>query len=164
MRGYLLGVVIVSMIMGIFEIIAPKHGGIEKYTKTIGLLCILCVAVAPFKEILGNINDNFFGSLKEEILDGAEDNRNGYNEILKEYLNDFSQNEFIAQIKEILNEQFAIPAEECEIDITTSTESGNLKVDSMQILLSGRSVFKNPYTIEEYFNKLLDCECQVLIK
>ncbi len=164
MKSYLTRVVIVSVIMGVFEIIAPKHQGLEKYTKAIGLLCILCISIAPMKDMIENINDGIFDDIKDGILDATDKENDDYNSILNEYLNEFSSGEFKNEVKSILKKEFDIPEQECEVDITVFSEEGQLKVKSMQILLSGRSIFKNPYTVEEYFNKLLGCECRVLIK
>ena len=61
-------------------------------------------------------------------------------------------------------EKFEIQNNECEITVATENKNGKLVLSEVQILLSGKSIFKNPYTIEEYFETLLNCTCQVLIK
>ena len=87
-----------------------------------------------------------------------------YAELLNGYLTEYSTEQFKFGIKEILLNNYGIPEEECEILIDTKIDSGQLRVDKMQILLSGRSIFKNPYDIEHYITELVGCECCVLIK
>ena len=85
-------------------------------------------------------------------------------EIFRNYLTTYSIDELKNEIGDLLLEKFEIPGDECEITIITENKNDNLAVGKVQILLSGKSIFKNPYSIEEYFANLLNCDCQVLIK
>ena len=83
---------------------------------------------------------------------------------MQNYLNNFSISEIENKIKDILNDEFNIPNDDCKITIFTEQNENNNKLTKLQITLLGKSIFKNPYNIENYFNKLLNCECTVLIE
>lgn len=164
MKNYLITVITVSICIGLYNIISPQFHGLEKYSKMIGMLVVLCVIISPLKEIVNTFDEDGLQDVKDNILNSEDKTSNEYDEIFENYLNSFSIEEIKREIKEIMSEKFDIPKDECEITVFTNTENEQLKISSLQILLLGKSVFKNPYTIEEYFENLLNCTCQVLIK
>lgn len=164
MKEKLLSIVFISIAMGICELVIPKYSGIEKYIRILGSLCIVCIIATSFVNAINNIDKNFFDELKEELIDFEDMNNDEYEAILQNYLNEFSESELKSKIKEILKEIFDIENDESEIVVFTNVSKDGLELKKIQILLSGKSIFKNPYTIEDYFNKLLSCECEVLIK
>ena len=164
MKNYLITVITISICIGVYHIISPHFRGIEKYSKIIGMLVVLCVVISPIKELAKAFDENGLQDLKDNILNTDDEIPNEYDEIFKEYLSAFSIEEIKREIKEIMAQEFDIPKEECEINVFTEKENEKLKISEVQILLSGKSIFKNPYTIEEYFENLLGCTCLVLIK
>ena len=164
MKNYLLTIILVSICIGLADVISPLENGINKYTKTIGVLIILCVIISPISKVIQNIDENFFDKIRDDLSINDNDTQNKYEDIFINYLNNFSISEINTQIKNILNQQFTIPNEECEVIIISEEAGEKLSISKIQILLSGKSVFKNPYQIENYFSNLLKCECIVLIK
>ena len=164
MKNYLITVITVAICVGIYNIISPGLHGIEKYSKMIGMLVLLCVIVSPIREVINTFDENGFDNIKESILDSNNESENEYSEIFKEYLNSYSVEKVKKEVCDILFEKYEIPDEECEVKIYTQYQEGNLIISNMQIVLSGKSIFKNPYVIEEYFETLLSCSCEVLIK
>ena len=65
MNNYLLTIILVSICIGIINIISPDNNGLSKYTQTIGLLIILCVIISPISKILNTIDDNFINQINE---------------------------------------------------------------------------------------------------
>ncbi len=163
MKQYLLNIILVAISMGICEIIAPNIKNIDKYIKMVGLLIVLCVIVSPITDLINWIDDDLLDNLKEQLIDSGDGSLGEYDEILNEYLYNFSMAEFKDKIKEIMNKEFGVPNEESEVNVFTDIESEEIRVLKIQILLSGKSIFKNPYDIENYFAELLGCECVVLI-
>ena len=163
MKNYLIMIIITSICVGIYNIISPQFHGIEKYSKMIGMLVVVCVMVSPLKMLLNSFDKNGFENIQNSILGSEQTNKEEYDEIFNDYLNRFSIDEIKQEIKEILYENYEIPAQECEISVFTKFDE-KLQLSSIQILLSGKSIFKNPYVIEEHFKELLGCTCQVLIK
>lgn len=164
MKSYLLTIILVSVAMGICEIITPIFKGIEKYVKTISLLIILCAIITPLSQLVTNIDEAIFDDIKNDLIIDEDELKDNYNTLLNDYLHNYSIDELIDELKYILDREFKISAEECEIELSTEVVDGKLKVAYCKILLSGKSIFQNPYTIEEYVNQLLDCRCEVLIK
>jgi hypothetical protein len=156
-------IIITSICVGIYNIISPQFHGIEKYSKMIGMLVVVCVMISPLKMLLNSFDKNGFENIQNSILGSEQTNKEEYDEIFNDYLNRFSIDEIKQEIKKILYENYEIPAQECEISVFTKFDE-KLQLSSIQILLSGKSIFKNPYVIEEHFKELLGCTCQVLIK
>ena len=52
---------------------------------------------------------------------------------------------------------------DCEVGVALAREGEELHLARVIITLSGKDVFKNPYTIEEHFATLLGCECVVVV-
>ena len=164
MDKYLISIVTVSICIGIYNIVVPQFHGIEKYTKAIGMLVVICIIISPFKELIKAFDENGFENIKESIGDYDNGGSDEYNEIFKEYLNSFSIEEIKNDIYYVLYEKFEISNNDSEIEIFTDFVDGNLTISKIQILLKGKAIFKNPYKIEEYFENQLSCDCQVLIK
>lgn len=164
MKEYLLSVILISVAMGLAEIIASDMKEMSGYIRAIGLLCILVVVISPLADTISDINENIFDGIKNDIINGVDGREEDYNEILNGYLKNFSENSYKSEIKRILEERFGVPTEQSLVELTLISSDEGVSVSKIQILLSGDSIFKNPYNIEEYFVSLLGCECQVLIK
>lgn len=164
MKNYLLTIILVSICISLAEIISPSEKGINKYTKAIGVLIILSVIISPISKVITSIDESFFDKIRDNLSINDDEYQNKYEDILINYLNNFSISEVNAQIKNILDQEFTIPNTECEVVIITEQTGEKLSISKIQILLLGKSVFKNPYEIENYFSNLLKCDCIVLIK
>lgn len=164
MKSYLITIITVSICVGIYYVISPSFGGIEKYSKMIGMLIVFCVIISPIKELLNIFEETEFDDFRDSIINSENDTQGKYDEMFENYLSSFSIEEIKREIKNMLLEQFEIPNDECEISVFSEQKESALTLSKVQILLSGKSIFKNPYTIEEYFENRLNCICEVLIK
>ena len=166
MYNYLYTIILVSIGIGIVEIISPNSSELNKYIKGIGILIIFCVILSPISNFVKTIRYSFLEDIKNSLITDSNDNTitDDYLDILQNYLNNFSISEIENKIKDILNDEFNIPNDDCKITIFTEQNENNNKLTKLQITLLGKSIFKNPYNIENYFNKLLNCECTVLIE
>ena len=163
MKAYLLSIIWVSVIVGIAELISPHVAGAQKYIKMIGALCVLCVVISPLLNI-GGLSENFTDELKNDILeDQNSESYEKYQEILNEYLNEYSADKLKGEIQKLLKDNFEIPEDESEVLLFIEKKDENITLKKVQILLSGRSIFNNPYVIENYIKELLNCTCEVLI-
>lgn len=163
MKEYLISVIWVSIIVGICELIAPHSESIKKNLKMIGALCVVCVVITPILSIT-QLSGEAAEDLKNEILENqTEDLTSEYESIFENYLTNFSEDAVKSSIEELLDKRFEVPREESDVVIFTETTNNTRKLVKVQILLSGGSIFKNPYNIEEYFSELCGCNCEVLI-
>lgn len=163
MNKYLISIIVISIAMGLCEIITPKYNGIDKYFKFISMLIILAVIISPIAKAIEELDNDFFEHLKEEISN-IDKNESDYDKILNDYLLKYSVDEAKQYIKDMLNETFGISNDECEIKIYTNDQGNKMTVSKIQILLKGNAVFNNPYKIEEQISELYNASCEVLIK
>ena len=163
MKDEILSIIVISIAMGILEIIIPSNNSLQRYVKILGGLCIIVIISMGAIKTINKIDIDFLDELKNQLTDNNASEKENYEDILHNYLTDFSEVELKKQIKEILYEKFGVLKDESSIKIFTSLNKGNLKLEKIQILLSGKSIFNNPYTIEDYFIKLMSCKCEVLI-
>ena len=164
MKDYLITIVITSIAIGFYNVLTPKHNGIDKLVKLIGMLVILLTVISPLASFIDKLDDGVLDSLKDDLSVPKEDYKDDYDLILQEYLNSYSISSAEESIKQILYNEFSISKEECEVRIFTHNESGSVGIEKIQILLSGASIFKNPYNIEDFIGRKFSCESQVLIK
>lgn len=164
MKDYLVSVIWVSLIIGLVELVSPRIEGTGKYIKYIGCICVLCVIASPLSNVIKSSGE-FSSDLKEELMEGQDsDAKKDYESILKEYLTEHSIDKLKKRIKDTLEQNYSIPSGESRIVIHTGIDDGELKLEKTQIFLSGGSIFRNPYTIEEYFADMLGCPCEVAIE
>ncbi len=164
MKEFLHSIIIAAITISLFNQLLPIGRGFEKYARFVGMLVLATLILSPVINMIKGFDEYFFIDIRDDIADIENGGNNEYSELLNGYLTEYSTEQFKLEIKEILLNNYGIPGEECEILIDTKIDSGQLRVDKMQILLSGRSIFKNPYEIEYYFTELVGCECSVLIK
>lgn len=163
MNKYLLSVILSSISIGLCDILVPKHNGIDRLVKFIGMLIILIVSVNPVMEAIGEIDQGILDGIKNDLTVKDESYLDEYNSIFEQYLNDYSIDEIQEYIKKILEQKYSIPSEECRIQIDTEQLESQLTITNVRVLLSGTSIFKNPYKIESEIESIFSCECQVLI-
>lgn len=163
MSKYLLSVILTSISIGLCDILVPKHNGIDKLVKFIGMLIILIVSITPVTETIAEIDEGVFEGIKNNLSVKQESYLDEYNGILEEYLKNYSLDKIQEYIKEILKEKYSIPSDECTVQINTEQLDGELSIANIRILLSGNSIFKNPYKIESDISSIFNSECQVLI-
>ena len=163
MSEYIFTIIAVSVAVGFFLALTPERGGIDKYVRMIGILVILCAMVSPIGKFFQNLDGDFLDNLRDELISQKQESEN-YDEIFREYLENFSLNDIKSTIADMLNKEFNIPENEIQINISTDIVEGTPRIKNVQILLSGNSIFQNPYKIEEFVKNNLKCDCQVLIK
>ena len=164
MKNYLLTIILTSICVSFANIISPTHSAISKYIKAIGALIILCVIITSLTNVVKMINDDFFNKIKDDLIIDKEDEEQKYNDILKDYLNTYSKTEIIKETKSILKKEFQIPEDEATVELYTDFVDDKMTLCEIKIVLSGKSIFKNPYNIEKRFNDIWKCKCTVLIK
>ncbi len=159
MREYLMSVIGAALIAGVISIAVPSGSGegLKKYVTLIGSLCVLCILLSPVTEVLGLMSKIADGGFSGWFENTEEEYGSKYNEFLLSVGRDNVEDGITA----LLNDQFGIPENECSVSAQVEERSGELVIVRVDIILSGKSVLKDPYAIEKYISKLLDCECIV---
>ena len=157
MGEYVLNVVCVALAVGILEELLPSEYGSKAYVRLVCGLCLLLVMIAPVGNLLRSLPSVFEDSL--EIEEGAE---NQYERILSENLGEAVRAELTEAIRRDLKARFGVNGERTEVGILLGGE-GELSVSRLVITLRGADILKDPYEIEDYFSRLLGCECAVIV-
>lgn len=157
MGGYVWNVVGVALCVGVLEELLPNEYGSKAYVRLATGLCLLLVMLAPVGHFLQSLPDLF-----SEYAALEETENNPYEDILEEGLRDTVREQLVAAVKQDLSTQFGADGERAEVGVVFDSENG-LAVSRLVITLRGVDIFKNPYEIEEYFSRLLSCECAVIV-
>ncbi|MBE6662382.1 MAG: hypothetical protein E7606_03760 [Ruminococcaceae bacterium] len=157
MGSYILNVVCVAFCVGLLEEILPAEYGAKAYVRLLTGLCLLLVMLSPVGKLLEALPDALdeYAAIEEEA-DGS------YEDILRDSLGEVVQGEIAAAVKRDLASRFGVKNERTEVGVML-TEGKELAVERLVITLYGVDIFKDPYAIEEYFARLLSCECVVIV-
>ena len=86
MKSYLITIITVSICIGIYNIISPVFHGLEKYSKIIGMLVVLCVIISPVKDLMNTFDEEWLQNIKDSIVDSDYTEKGEYDEMFTDYL------------------------------------------------------------------------------
>ena len=158
MGEYILSVVGAAFCVGLLEELLPSEFGTKVYLRLLTGLCLLAIMLAPVGRCLAGVTE-----LLGELSFLEEEQENEYEHILRENLGEAVKGELVAAVRRDLAARFGVKNEKTEVGVQLGGEEG-ISVERLVITLRGSDILKNPYEIEEYFGKLLDCECRVLAR
>ena len=163
MKGYIFSLLGAAIIAGIAEVVVPagEGGGLKKQIRAVSSLIILCVIIAP----AGKRIDFDFDSIADAIFGDFEEGGDyqKYEDIMKDGLTAAGLKNIESGLAVLLSDRFGVPEGECEVRAFAEGGGDDAYLSKVVIELSGGSIFKNPYEIEDYVSELLDCECAVTI-
>lgn len=158
MNSYINTILSVSVVGGIINSIAPTKSNFKKYISYIvGLVCVLCL-ISPLstfilntqglKESINNFTNNIF--IRDEI-----ENANSL-------IVNTSKDHICNGIKQTLLDKYGFDENEIlvELDIDTSNIEA-IKIDCVNITLTGKASWSDAKRIEEYLNNLIGTEIEV---
>lgn len=175
----LLPFLMIALMATLVEQLLPggESARLAKPLHAVAGLCILAALLSPLKEglsLLHDLTSNQDYALSqrlEELFPGDEPflyGEEGYAEHLSQQLAASGATEVQAWVKQALQQQFGIPATQCEVTVDMqvqvpvhNSETVTASVAHVWILLRGNSIFKNPHIIEEWFSQQLCCTCTV---
>ena len=162
MTGYISGIIGVSILVGIIDIICPDGGGFKKYLRLVSGLVVAVMILSPMGSFLSYFSTSFWGELDGMIYE--ESLREEYQDKLYESLESASRESIEENIEKILYERFNIEQGNADASAVLERGDGDIKVKKLTLTLRGVAIFKDPYEIEEYFASLLHCECVTVIE
>lgn len=160
MRNYIIGIICLAIVFGVFETILPKGNRTVVFLKLLISLCILVVMVNPIMQVVEYLSGSFSEDMSGVIL-GDGGTRAEYEKAFELELEGAVRAEVCRLVKGELAERFGADGDSCDVGVLLS--EGAERVEKLIITLKGRDIFRNPYNIEEYFSELLECECIVVI-
>lgn len=159
MRQYMMNVIGVAILAGLADQLISEKGRLREHVRLLLGLCLILVMLAPLGSALSSLPtqlENGMAAL-EDASGGGE-----YDKILEGTLKEAVRQELVAALTEELEQEFGVNADTVRIGI--SFEEGEpLRLKKVLVTLTGRDIFRNPYTMEETLASLLGCECVVVI-
>ena len=162
MTEYIFGIIGVSILVGVIDVICPDGGGFKKYMRLLSGLTVAVMLLSPMGNILSYFSTSFWGELDGMIYEESE--REEYQDRLYESLENASRESIEESIEKILYERFDIKSGDADASAELERVDGELVVKKLMVILRGAAIFKDPYEIEEYFASLLGCECVTAIE
>lgn len=160
MRQYIMNVVGVAILSGLADQILPEKGKLRAHVRLLCGLCLLLVMVAPLGKVLSSLPSLFEDGMA--AIENAGDVTGEYDNILEGTVKEAVRMELAEALAQKLQKEFGVNADTVEIGV--SFEDGELlRLKKVVVTLTGKDIFRNPYTIEEALSSLLGCECVVVI-
>ncbi len=159
MREYLMSVIGAALLVGVIGMMVPTSAGegLKRYVGLLGSLCVLCILIAPAAEVLEALSGLSRGRLPEWLEKSGEE----YSQKYSDFLLSVGKENIEEGIVALLGEQFGIPESEVSVTAEVRERDRELEVVRVTVVLTGRSVLRDPYAIEAYISSLLGCECIV---
>ena len=167
MKSYLIGVVWAVVIGTVVELLPPDEGKQTTVFRLLVSLLILCVIATPLLTVLQEGPDVLLDRIRSAIEEiniegGALSDR--YAEQTAAYIRTASEREAEESVGILLAERFGISAQDCRVDITLGGTAEEITLEQMTVVLSGRAVLTDPYTIEAYLSTLFGGAAVVAIE
>ncbi len=164
MKVYIISLISIAAVAALVEIFSPKR--FEKYMKLVLSLCVVCVLTGPFVSIVNTLYGISNGDVSDIWDLSPSGEHEDYDKIMYDTILAAGRENVRQGIGQVLRERFGIPYEECKVsvDITYDEENEEFSVNKVTLVLSGASIWRDPYEIEEYIEKLLGCECVTAIE
>ncbi|MBE6556675.1 MAG: hypothetical protein E7664_02890 [Ruminococcaceae bacterium] len=149
MQGYMLGLVAISLLCGVCDVLSPEDGT-GRLVRFVSGLCILCVCMMPLGKLVSGIE------WWNGLIDAAAADSEEYEEKFQMEMNALEE----STVSEILQRELcqALKLSEEELSVTLRrTDSVNVYVT-----LSGKGIAADPRAIQTYVTERLDCVCEII--
>ncbi|HHT53921.1 MAG TPA: hypothetical protein GX011_03175 [Clostridiales bacterium] len=159
MREYLMSVIGAALLVGVVGMIIPAGAGegLKRHVGLVGSLCVLCILISPATKVLGTLSEFSEGGWSGWFEESGEEYSRKYSDFLLSVGKENIERGIVA----LLGEKFGIPESECSVTAEVRERDGELEVVRVTVVLTGKSVLRDPYAIEAYISGLLGCECIV---
>lgn len=170
MKEYLISVLIVSVCVGIFDVLkgSASNKSVHRNLQLIASLCVISVIIWPFSSlsssgtpggILNSIRNDLSNILQAEK---KGDSKEELEIIYLDNLSELTRNTVADRLKELLCDKYGIERQNIVVTVESEvSESEIQRIKSVSVTLKNNSIWENPYVIEKYVSDLLDCDCKV---
>lgn len=157
MKGYVISVLLVSIVGSVISMLAPEGegGGSGRHTRLAVGLCLIVTVASP---LVGFIRDLEALDLSA-LIPSVEGSEEEYESIFLSSLESAERENLCEGIRDILQKKFDVPPEECRVEVIISSgDDGERRLKRVFLTLYGSAVWKDTGAIEDYLSALLGCE------
>ena len=157
MKDYLLSLLVVSMILSVVGILAPKGtgGGLAGHIRLVAALVWICVLIAPLPTVIAELRDVWSNGFIEIQTQDAPDYQIQTDQILDEA----SKAYFCDMLTQALEDRFSLMPGSLRCHVVWNETSDGIRPGKVTLLLSGDAVWQSPKQLEEFVTELIGCEC-----
>lgn len=161
MKGYILGVVSLSLVSAIIISIAPA-GHSQRYLRLLaGLALTLCIA-APLLSLIGE--GEFSAEYVKELLGSEEESAANYDEIYNKTIINAGKQNVEKTLKSEMLQELKGNDEDIDLYLVLSNESDEIYIERVEIIIYPSGLSLDPHFMEDYISERLDCSCVVIYK
>lgn len=159
MKKYVVGVIFISLVSSIFEILAPegKGGDMKKYVKLIASLCVVCFTVVPIYDLLCELDDGS-SELSWSFFDG-EGEREKYEEIYNLNFSEMTTELLEKECCALIMSEFGVNDGDIDVKITVGED---MKLETVVLVIYPSAVSKDPVPMAKVLSEKLKSECRII--
>ncbi|MBQ8545907.1 MAG: stage III sporulation protein AF [Clostridia bacterium] len=158
MNTYTLTILTVSLVGGIINSLVASNNGLKKYISYIvSLVCVVCL-ISPIGSLIGNI-----ANIKSNINDYVEEvfSSDAYNNSNSLIINT-GKEKVCEGVKEIIKDRYGFDDNEVIVDLELDeTNIQAIKIEKINIILTGKASWSDVNTVEEYIKDMVGCDISV---
>ncbi len=119
-------------------------------------LCLICVMVSPIMGFVESVKGIDLGFLTDGI-----DSENENEKLFLDSLSKLSAEQLENELTRRVASEFSVKASDISVTVGYTVGDGAMRVERIDLRLSGAALLQNPYKIEEYLVRLTGVTCSV---
>lgn len=155
MSGTVLALFGITLGASLLELLVPgdEKNGPKRFLQFFTVLLVILIILRPVADL-----PQSGGFLSGEVELGETECAEDYEKIFINTVNRRSLEELEARLGELLEQEFGLTDDRCEIAITTNDEG---ELERIFVRLVGKGLLQDPAPIRERIKELFDCEVEV---
>ena len=145
---------------GLFGMLIPEKSATGQCVRYLIALCVVVSILLPLRPALDYLISLCYDreGLESIIDSNFAEYWDSTNKLILE-----QNNEIICDaIKNELKEKMSIPPHECDVVLETKTESGEIRISKVNVILCGYSMWKDANEIKSLVYSLTGADCEVI--
>lgn len=151
MSGYLYTLALAAVVISVVCAVVP--GGMNGNLRALCALCMICLICAPLTGVIGALTDADWEIPESWLGQDTE-------AVPEQDYEQFSKQMLAGQLALLLQEKFSLSPAEVRVYAEWDTDGTPERVT---LVLSGKAIWQDPDPIRDYVEKLLGCECVIVL-
>ncbi len=154
MKEYVISLISLSLFATAILALTPKSQ--ERHTRLLCALCLICVMVSPVMGFIESLDGIDLGGLTEGVESDGD-----FEKLFVESLSKLSAEQLRAELTGLVASEFGIKESDMTLTVGYTASDGGMRVERVDLRLSGAALLKDPYKIEDYLVRLTGVTCSV---